>query len=109
MANEGVAYHPLIREMPTDERPRERMRLRGPRALTNPELLAILLRTGSKGENVVSLATRLLAKFDGIDALSRASFAELCTQRHVGPAKAAQILAALELGTRIISSQPERK
>jgi DNA repair protein RadC len=102
-------YHPLIREMPTDERPRERMRLRGPSALTNPELLAILLRTGSKGENVISLATRLLTRFEGVDSLSRVSFADLCNEKHVGPAKAAQILAALELGTRMMSSRPERK
>ena len=106
MTTDTGAYHPLIREMPTDERPRERMRLRGPAALTNPELLAILLRTGSRGENVVSLATRLLAKFKGVHALGRVSFAELCTQRHIGPAKAAQILAALELGTRIMSVPP---
>jgi len=109
MGSETPAYHPLIREMPRDERPRERMRLRGPGALSNPELLAILLRTGSKGENVVSLATRLLTRFEGVDALGRASFAELCAQKHVGPAKASQILAALELGTRIMSSRPERK
>ena len=109
MSTDTAAYHPIIREMPSDERPRERLRLRGPAALTNPELLAILLRTGSKGENVVSLATRLLAKFEGVDALGRASFAELCAQRHVGPAKAAQILAALELGTRIMSSRPDRR
>ena len=109
MTSSAANYHPLIREMPTDERPRERMRLRGPSALTNPELLAILLRTGSKGENVVSLATRLLARFEGVNALGRVSFAELCAQKHVGPAKAAQILAALELGTRIMSSRPERR
>jgi DNA repair protein RadC len=107
--SEAAAYHPIIRELPDDERPRERMRLRGASALTNPELLAILLRTGSRGENVVSLATRLLARFEGIEALSRVSFAELCGQKHVGPAKAAQILAALELGTRIMCTTPERK
>jgi DNA repair protein RadC len=85
------------------------MRLRGPAALSNPELLAILLRTGSRGENVLTLATRLLSDFKGLDALGRASFARLCEQRHVGPAKAAQILAALELGTRIMSASPERR
>jgi DNA repair protein RadC len=109
MTSDTPPYHPLIREMPTEERPRERLRLRGPGALTNPELLAILLRTGSKGENVVSLATRVLTKFEGVDALGRISFADLCAQKHVGPAKAAQILAALELGTRIMSSRPDRK
>jgi DNA repair protein RadC len=85
------------------------MRLRGASALTNAELLAILLRTGSRGENVVSLATRLLARFDGVDALGHVSFAELCREKHVGPAKAAQVLAALELGQRIMSSRPERR
>jgi len=109
MTSQLTTHHPIIREMPTDERPRERMRLRGPAALTNPELLAILLRTGSRGENVVSLATRLLTRFEGVDALGRASFTELCAQKHVGPAKAAQILAALELGTRIMSSRPDRR
>lgn len=107
---EAIAeYRPLIRDMPSDERPRERMRLRGPGALTNPELLAILLRTGSKGENVVSLASRLLAEFKGLESLARVSFSELCARKHVGPAKAAQVLAALELGTRIVSARPERK
>jgi DNA repair protein RadC len=109
MTAEVPVYHPVLREMPSDERPRERMRLRGPAALSNPELLAILLRTGSRGENVLTLATRLLGEFKGLDALGRASFATLCEQRHVGPAKAAQILAALELGTRIMSSAPDRK
>jgi DNA repair protein RadC len=109
MTSDNGVYHPIIREMATDERPRERMRLRGASALTNPELLAILLRTGSKGENVLSLATRLLAQFEGLGALGRVSFAELCTQKHVGPAKAAQVLAALELGTRMMSSRPDRK
>lgn len=108
MTTDTGAYHPLIREMPTDERPRERMRLRGPAALTNPELLAILLRTGSRGENVVSLATRLLTRFKGVDALRQVSFDELCREKHIGPAKAAQLLAALELGKRIMESGRER-
>jgi DNA repair protein RadC len=84
------------------------MRLRGPHALTNAELLAILLRTGSRGENVVSLATRLLARFDGVDSLGHVSFAELCREKHVGPAKAAQVLAALELGKRIVYDERPR-
>lgn len=108
MTDTALEYRALIREMPTDERPRERLRSRGPDALSNAELLAILLRTGSRGENVVALATRLLAKFEGISALGRASFAELCAEKHVGPAKAAQVIAALALGQRIMSTVPQR-
>src|SRR5437870_12918864 len=108
MTGLALEYHALMREMPSDERPRERLRSRGPDALSNAELLAILLRAGSRGENVVALATRLLSKFDGVNALGRASFAQLCSEKHVGPAKAAQIIAALALGQRIMSAQPPR-
>jgi len=109
MTDAALEYRALIREMPTDERPRERLRSRGPDALSNAELLAILLRTGSKGENVVALATRLLSKFQGVNALGRASFAELCAEKHVGPAKAAQVIAALALGQRIMADHPQRR
>src|SRR5213593_661151 len=102
-------YRPLIRDLPSDERPRERLRLRGPGALSNAELLAILLRTGSAGENVVALATRLLARFEGLTGLAQAGFGQLCGERHVGEAKAAQLLAALELGRRVVSSQPDQR
>jgi len=107
MANAAADYRALIRDMPSDERPRERLQQRGPDALSNAELLAILLRTGSKGENVVALATRLLSKFDGVNALGRLSFVELCGEKHVGPAKAAQVIAALALGQRIMAARPD--
>jgi DNA repair protein RadC len=96
----------LIRDMPTDERPRERLRLRGAEALTNPELIAILLRTGCTGENVVSLAQRILASCDGLRGLGRASFGELASQKAMGEAKAAQLLAAIELGKRVVHAAP---
>jgi len=99
----------MIRDLPEEERPRERLRLRGPGALSNAELLAILLRTGAAGENVVSLAQRLLSRFGGLPGLGRVSFAELQAEKHVGEAKAAQVLAALELGKRIISTQPDQR
>ncbi len=99
----------MIRDLPADERPRERLRLRGPGALSNAELLAILLRTGAAGENVVSLAQRLLSRFGGLPGLGRVSFSELQAEKHVGEAKAAQVLAALELGKRIISAQPDQR
>lgn len=99
----------MIRDLPQEERPRERLRLRGPGALSNAELLAILLRTGAAGENVVALAQRLLSRFQGLPGLGRVSFPELCAEKHVGAAKAAQLLAALELGKRIISAQPDQR
>src|SRR3990172_766599 len=109
MPEHRLDYRPLIRDMPLDERPRERLRLRGAGALSNAELLAIILRTGSSGENVLALATRLLAQSDGLPGLARASFGQLCAERSVGEAKAAQLLAALELGKRLISTQPNQR
>lgn len=106
---ERPEYRPLIREMPSEERPRERLRLRGASHLSSAELLAILLRTGSAGENVVALAQRLLTRFEGVAGLGRASFGELCGEKHVGDAKAAQVLAAIELGKRIVSAQPDQR
>ncbi len=102
-------YRPLIREMPTEERPRERLRLSGPGALSNAELVAILLRTGSAGENVLELAQRLLKTHGGLAGMGRTSFGEMCTTKHVGEAKAAQVLAAIELGKRIVSTQPDQR
>ncbi len=70
-------YRPTIKEMPLDLRPRERMIQVGEGALSTAELLAIILRTGVGGENVLALATRLLSTFGGLPGLARASFAEL--------------------------------
>jgi DNA repair protein RadC len=106
---EATEYRPLIREMPSEERPRERLRLNGAGHLSSAELLAILLRTGSAGENVVALAQRLLTRFEGLAGLGRVSFGELCREKHVGEAKAAQVLAAIELGKRIVSAQPDQR
>jgi DNA repair protein RadC len=106
---DATEYRLLIRDLPADERPRERLRLYGASALSNAELLAILLRVGSNGENVLSLAQRLLTRFDGLAGLGQASFSELCTEKAVKAAKAAQLLAAIELGKRIISAQPDQR
>lgn len=103
----GVEYRPLIRDLPLSERPRERLRSYGANSLSNVELLAILLRTGLEGESVLSLATRLVSRFKGLPGLARATFSELCDERGISEAKASQILAALELGRRLVSLQPE--
>lgn len=102
-----VEYHPKIKELPLHERPRERLRESGPASLSTSELLAIVLRTGTASENVLALAARVLVRFGGLVGLARASFGELCAERGVGEAKAAQLKAALELGRRLASSQPE--
>jgi DNA repair protein RadC len=104
-----VEYHLRIRELPAYERPRERLKESGPASLSNSELLAIILRTGTASENVLGLAARVLTRFGGLAGLARASFGELCAERGVGQAKAAQLKAALELGQRLVSTQPEER
>jgi DNA repair protein RadC len=104
-----VEYRPTIRQLPASERPRERLRDRGAGALSNSELLAIILRTGTPSENALALATTALARFNGLPGLVRAGFGELCAQHGMGEAKAAQIKAALELGLRLVSAQPEER
>jgi DNA repair protein RadC len=96
-----------ITDLAVTDRPRERLAKLGPDSLTNPELLAILLRVGVAGENAVQLAQRLLTVFGGVSGLHRAPFEEVCDQRGIGPAKAAQIKAALELGNRMRLESPE--
>jgi len=106
---DAVEYRPTIRQLPACERPRERLRDHGAAALSNSELLAIILRTGTRSENVLALATTALARFNGLPGLARASFGELCSQHGMGEAKAAQVKAALELGLRLVSAQPEER
>ena len=102
-------YRPMIRDLPQGERPRERLKEYGPKSLSNTELIAILLRTGMQGENVISLSSRLLAQFNGLAGLGRVTFAELCAQRGLSEAKSCQLLAALELGRRLVSLAPEER
>ncbi len=89
-----------IADLPSDERPRERLRHLGANTLSIPELLAILLRVGVQGENAVQVGERLLGKYKSLEGLHRAPFDELCEQHGIGEAKAAQLKAALELANR---------
>ncbi|MBC8279828.1 MAG: DNA repair protein RadC [Chloroflexi bacterium] len=100
---------PTIREMPTGERPRERLVEYGSKNLSNTELIAILLRTGYSGENVIALSSRLLTRFGGLAGLGKAAFAELCGEKGLSEAKTCQLLAALELGRRFVSLAPEER
>jgi len=99
--------HPAIRDFPVAERPRERLANYGANQISNAELLAILLRTGLEGENVLSMAGRLLAEFGGLSGLSRITFDEICQLHGISKAKASQILAGIELGRRVASLDPE--
>jgi len=107
MADSTPLYR--IADLHKSDRPRERLAALGPQALTNAELIAILLRVGVKGENAVQMGQRLLNQFGGLTGLHRASFAELKKQRGLGDAKAAQIKAAIELGRRLTLESPEER
>jgi len=98
-----------IADLAADERPRERLARLGPQALSKAELLAILLRVGVPGENAVQVGQRLLKDFKGLSGLHRAPFEELCNQHGIGKAKAAQIMAAIELGYRLARDSPEER
>jgi DNA repair protein RadC len=104
-----IDYQPMIRDMPENERPRERLRTYGANALSTSELLAILLRTGVQGENVLQLAMRLLADHGGLSGLAKASFDELGKLKGVGPAKVTQLKAAFELGRRLLVEAPDER
>jgi DNA repair protein RadC len=98
-----------LRDVPTEERPRERMQTLGADALSNAELLAILLRTGSKSESVLHLSERLLIEAEGLRNLSDMSLNEMTSLHGIGQAKAIQIKAALELGKRVGSLSREER
>jgi len=98
-----------IHDLDPNERPRERLQRVGPENLKTIELLAIVLGSGSHGENVLQLSERLLSEFKNLDGLFKASLSELTEHRGMGPAKSTTIKAALELGNRLHSEAvPER-
>src|SRR5438046_1406357 len=90
-----------IREMPQDERPREKLAAHGASALTDPELVAVLLRTGIPGSNAIEVARTLLKDYGSLGGLSRCTVDELSRMRGVGFAKAVQLVAAFGLGQRL--------
>ncbi len=96
-----------IKAMPDEERPRERLLRVGASALADRELLAIILRTGSAGGNVLDLARKLLSDHGGLSGLARLEAAQLLAEPGIGPAKAAQIMAALEMGRRAVAMTPQ--
>lgn len=103
MAEGSTPKRYAIRDWPEGERPRERLLAEGVSRLTTAELLAIILRTGSRGQSAVDLARALLQSLEGLAGIEAASPATLAEATGVGPAKTAQIKAALELGRRMLA------
>lgn len=99
----------MIRDYPEEERPRERLVKEGAETLSNQELLAIILRTGTKQESVLQLSSRIIQYFEGLRLLKDASIEELTSLNGVGPAKAVQLIAAMELGRRVSRLQLEER
>jgi DNA repair protein RadC len=95
-----------IRETPMAERPRERLALRGPSGLTSAELIGLLWGSGIRGRSAVDLAADAMAVHDGLAGLARATDLELAAIAGVGPVKAAQLVAAFELGRRLMADWP---
>jgi DNA repair protein RadC len=93
-----------IKDLPTDARPREKLLARGPQALSDVELLAILLRTGMAGKNVFQLSEELLGP-DGIAGLLQATAQSLKKVKGLGPAKQAELLAVFEMARRALSQR----
>ncbi|SDN22098.1 RadC family protein [Tenuibacillus multivorans] len=93
----------FIKDVPKDDRPRERLMQAGPQALSNQELIAILIGSGTKGNSALSLATRILVHFEGLSLLKDSTISEMTSIKGIGEAKAVTLMAAIELGKRLHS------
>jgi DNA repair protein RadC len=94
-----------MKDIPADKRPREKLLARGPGALADAELLALLLRTGLKGEGVIKLADKVLDTCKGFAGLLHADDARLRQIKGLGPAKRAELLAVVEMARRALAQQ----
>lgn len=99
----------MIRDVHIADRPRERLIRQGAQSLSNQELIAILLRTGTKQESVLHLANRVLHFFEQIQELKNATLEEIMSVKGIGQAKAVQLLAAVELGRRLSQQKTDEK
>ncbi len=98
-----------ITDWPEDERPREKLLVRGAGALSDAELLAIFLRTGIPGKSAVDMARDLLSRFGGLRTLLKASMTDFCAEKGLGQAKYAQLQAVMEMARRHLAEiLPER-
>ena len=103
--SEAKKYPLSIRNWPEDDRPREKLLKIGEHSLSNAELLAILIRTGTTGESAIDLGKKLLAKFNSLRAMSGVDVSEFKEISGLKDAKVAQIKAAIELGRRMMSEE----
>lgn len=103
-----VDYNVTLKDFPIDERPREKLLRYGASSLSTEELMAIIIRTGSRNHTAVSLSHEILAYFGGLSALVDSTPEELQTMKGIGMAKAAQILAAIEFSQRLASAVESR-
>lgn len=94
-----------LKGLPADARPREKLLQRGPTALSDAELLALLLRTGVQGKNVIQLAQELVDKFGGIAGLLHSGAEALKDVKGLGPAKRAELMAVVELARRALAQE----
>lgn len=95
----------MLRDLPHEERPRERMMQYGAESLSQAELLAILLRTGTRRESAIHVAQRILGQVGGLRRLADLSIEELTQIKGIGPAKAVQLKAGMELGRRMANTR----
>jgi DNA repair protein RadC len=98
-----------LKDLPPDARPREKLLSRGASALSDAELLALLLRTGIEGKNVIQLAQDIVDQFGGVAGLLHADAKQLMSIKGLGPAKRAELLAVVELARRALAEQMKDK
>ena len=98
-----------ITDIKQEERPRERLKKTGASGLSAPELLAILIGSGIPGENAIQIGQRLLRNYKSFSGIYQAGFDALCAEAGIGPAKAAQIMAAMEMARRMTAETGEQK
>lgn len=98
-----------IKDLPLDERPREKLKLKGKEALSNEELVAIILKTGNREKSVKDLSIELVKTLQSIQDLNNITIGDLTKIKGIKEAKALTLIAAIELGRRVFSALPEEK
>ncbi len=106
---EASYYHTTIKNWPVDDRPREKLLLHGPAALSDAELIALIIGSGSGKVTAVDIAKRLIAEHQSISELSKLSVDELARNRGLGKARSAEIVAAFEIGRRLARARKIEK